>query len=213
MHLGIGLASGLEEANATVSSIAHGMATGSTLTLFVGTDRGLFVVETASTRDEAAGVWRFFFTPETTSIPTNVDELRSLPLGAAGNPAEVRDVVLDGPTSANAQVLWFGTDSGLHKLNLNDDSIDHSGLLLHPGIDGKQSRKPTASNPFTPPVTNSSLAQIGVFGRSLVITRLFTASKIKLVFPAKSSPLPLRLVKGTSPFTEQPLPGDMRTFS
>ena len=139
--LGIGLASGLEEANATVSSIAHGMATGTTLTLFVGTDRGLFVVETASARDEVAGVWRFFFTPETTSIPTNVDELRSLPLGAAGNPAEVRDVVLDGPTSANAQVLWFGTDSGLHKLNLNDDSIDHSGLLLHPGVDGKQSRE------------------------------------------------------------------------
>ena len=138
--LGLGVASGLADANATVTSVAHGLASGTTLMLFVGTDRGLFVVETASARDEAAGSWRFFFTLESAvTIPSSVDELRSLPLGSVGNPAEVRDIVLDGPSPSNAQVLWFGTTAGLHKLNLNDDSIDHSGLLLHPGIDGKLS--------------------------------------------------------------------------
>ena len=48
---------------------------------------------------------------------------------------------MDGPSPSNAQVLWFGMDSGLHKLNLNDDSIDHGGLLVHPGVDGKLSRQ------------------------------------------------------------------------
>ena len=139
--LGAGLRSALAEANATVSSVEHGMAGGSTLALFVGTDRGLYIVETTSGRDDASGEWRFFFTQETTNIPAYVDELRSLPLGAVGNPAEVRDLVLDGPSPSNAQVLWFGTDSGLHKLNLNDDSIDHGGLLVHPGVDGKLSRQ------------------------------------------------------------------------
>lgn len=107
--LGLGIQSGLSEANATATSVAHGLASGSTLQLFIGTDRGLFVVDTPSAKDEVAGSWRFFYTPDSVDIPTNVDELRSLPLGSVGNPAEVRDLVLDGPSSENSQVLWFGT--------------------------------------------------------------------------------------------------------
>ena len=101
--LGAGLKSGLAEANASVSTVQHGLAGGTTFQLFVGTDRGLFIVDTASGRDEAAGEWRFFYTPESNPIPTDVDELRSLPLGSNGNPAEIRDMVLDGPSSSNAQ--------------------------------------------------------------------------------------------------------------
>jgi hypothetical protein len=139
--LGQGLRAGLETANASVTSIEHGAIGGSTLVLFVGTDRGLMMVETASARDEVAGEWRFFFTQESTGISPDVDELRSLPLGTVGNPAEVRDILLDGPSSSNAQSLWFGTPAGLHKMNLVEDTIEHSGLLLHPGVDGKLSKQ------------------------------------------------------------------------
>ena len=140
-ELGIGLVSTLAEANASVTDIEHGLAGGATLSLFVGTDRGLLVVETASARDEAVGEWRFFYTQDDVDLSPNVDEVRNLPPGSTGNPAEVRTMILDGPTSSNAQVLWFGTPAGLHKLNLNDDSIDHSGLLLHPGVDGAMARE------------------------------------------------------------------------
>ena len=110
--------------------------------LFIGTDRGLFVVDTATARDDTTGAWRFFYTPDDSPIPTDVDELRSLPLGSKRQPAEIRDLVLDGPSSSNAQALWFGTTpSGLHKLDLNDDFIEHNGLYVHHGIDGKLSKE------------------------------------------------------------------------
>ena len=139
-ELGTGLVAGLSEANASVSSIQHGMVGGTTFTLFVGTDRGLFVLETTSARDDQAGDWRFFYTPDSTPIPTDVDGVRSLPLGTTGNPAEVRTIVLDGPDDDNAQALWFGTPAGLHKLDLIDDIIEHSGMMAHPGVDGKLSK-------------------------------------------------------------------------
>ncbi len=140
-ELGLGIVAALSEANATVTALEHGMVGGTIFTLFIGTDRGLFIVETTSGRDEAAGEWRFFYTAESTPVATDVDELRSLPLGTVGNPAEVRDLVLDGPSPSNAQVLWFGTPSGLHKLALLSDSIEYGGLLLHPGVDGKLSQE------------------------------------------------------------------------
>ncbi|MGB1099182.1 MAG: hypothetical protein ACPG34_07905, partial [Poseidonia sp.] len=54
-ELGAGIVAGLSEANASVSSIEHGLAGGTTFHLFVGTDRGLFIVDTVSARDDAAG--------------------------------------------------------------------------------------------------------------------------------------------------------------
>ncbi len=135
-ELGNGIKSALFEANASVSSIAHGSPGGGALTLYIGTDRGLLVSETASARDDSTATWRFFYTPETTGISVIVDELRSLPLGVIGNPAEVRDVVLDGSDSSNSQVLWFGTPAGLHRIDLLTDTITHSGEYQHPGIDG-----------------------------------------------------------------------------
>ena len=139
--IGTGIEEALSAANATVTALDHGSATGSTLTLYVGTNRGLFVVETPSARDEASGLWRFFYTTESVSISANVDEVRPLPLGSTGNPAEVRDLVLDGPNENNAQTLWFGTPFGLHKMNLNDGTIAYGGLLTHPGVDGQFARQ------------------------------------------------------------------------
>ena len=62
-ELGAGIVAGLSEANASVSAIEHGLAGGTVFHLFVGTDRGLFIVDTASARDDAPGTWRFFYTP------------------------------------------------------------------------------------------------------------------------------------------------------
>jgi hypothetical protein len=134
------LTSILSESNASVTSIAHGAAGGGTMMLFIGTDRGLVVAETPTARDEFTPTWRFHYTTESTPIPTNIDELRSLSLGMVENPAEVRTLVLDGPNANNAQVLWFGTPSGLHRMSVLDNSITHSGLLEHPGIEGKFTR-------------------------------------------------------------------------
>ncbi|MEC8152326.1 MAG: hypothetical protein VX068_06730, partial [Candidatus Thermoplasmatota archaeon] len=50
--LGTGIVAGLSEANASVSSIQHGLAGGTTFHLFIGTDRGLFIVDTATARDD-----------------------------------------------------------------------------------------------------------------------------------------------------------------
>ena len=148
--VGTGIVEALSAANASVTSLDHGLAVGATLVLYVGTDRGLFVVETPSARDEASGLWRFFYTTESVSITANVDELRPLPLGTTGNPAEVRALVLDGPNENNAQALWFGTPFGLHKINLNEDSIAHSGLLTHPGVDGQLARESNSIHSIHP---------------------------------------------------------------
>lgn len=134
--LGAGIRDGLEVSNASVTDIEHGSAGGSTYRLFIGTDRGLMTVDTASARDEAVGTWRFYFTTESTPIESAVSDLRGLPLGFVDNPAEVRDMALDGPSSENAQALWFGTPAGVHKLDLLTDTIDYGGLLVHPGVDG-----------------------------------------------------------------------------
>jgi hypothetical protein len=135
------LETALRQSNASVTHLAHGPAGGGANMLFVGTDRGLLAGETTTARDEFEANWRFFYTPETTPFPTAIDELRSLSLGMVANPAEVRTMILDGPNAANAQVLWFGTPSGVHMLNLVDNSISHSGLLEHPGVEGRYVRE------------------------------------------------------------------------
>ncbi|MBT60593.1 MAG: hypothetical protein CMA63_03440 [Euryarchaeota archaeon] len=136
-----GLESALRLSNSTVSSLAHGPAGGGANTLYVGTNHGLLIGETSTARGEFEPSWRFYYSTEITPYPTEIDQLRSLSFGMVANPAEVRTLVLDGPSSSNAQVLWFGTPSGVHMLNIIDDSISHSGLLEHPGIEGKYLRE------------------------------------------------------------------------
>ena len=122
----------LATGNATVTDIEHGLANGN-LTLFIATDRGLLISETNSGRDGDIAEWRFYFTQEDTGIFASINELRTLPVGSDENPAEIRDIHLDGPTPSNPQVLWFGTPSGLHQMRLIDNVITHSGLLENPG--------------------------------------------------------------------------------
>ena len=124
----------LSAGNATVSDIEHGLANGN-LTLFVATDRGLLISETNSGRDGDSADWRFYYSREDTGIFVSINELRTLPAGSDENPAEIRDIHLDGPSPENPQVLWFGTPSGLHQMRLIDDVISHSGLLENPGSD------------------------------------------------------------------------------
>ena len=135
------LEAALSQSNSTVTHVAHGPAGGGANVLYVGTDRGLLLGETTTVRDEFEPSWRFYYTPESTPYPTSIDELRSLSLGMVANPAEVHAMVLDGPTLSNAQTLWFGTPSGVHMLSLVDDTITHSGLLEHPGIEGRYVRE------------------------------------------------------------------------
>ena len=134
------ISNSLVQANASVSDIEHGLMDGE-LTLFVGTNVGLMLVKTDSARDVSSPEWRVFFSVENTSIENSISEIRALSTGSASNPAEIRDIVLDGPASSSPQVLWFGTPSGLHQLKLNDNVIIHSGLLENPGSDTIPSRE------------------------------------------------------------------------
>ena len=122
----------LSNGNASVTDIEHGLSNGN-LTLFVATDRGLLTCETNSGRDGDNADWRFFFSKEDTGVFASINELRTLPSGSSENPAEIRDILLDGPSPDNPQVLWFGTPSGLHQMRLIDNVISHSGLLENPG--------------------------------------------------------------------------------
>ena len=54
--------------NATATSVAHSAVSSGSVTLFVGTDVGLFTVETTSARDDAVPNWKFYFSPEPTPI-------------------------------------------------------------------------------------------------------------------------------------------------
>ena len=93
---------------AKTTDIEHGLANGN-LTLFVATDRGLLIAETNSGRDGDSADWRFYYSREDTGIFVSINELRTLPAGSDENPAEIRDIHLDGPSPDNPQVLWFGT--------------------------------------------------------------------------------------------------------
>ena len=130
----------LSSGNATVTDIEHGLANGN-LTLFIATDRGLLISATNSGRDGESAEWRFYFSTEDTGIFASINELRTLPAGSDDNPAEVRDIHLDGPSVENPQVLWFGTPSGLHQMRLIDDVISHSGLLENPGSEEISTRE------------------------------------------------------------------------
>ena len=112
--LGAGLQAGLAEANASVNAIAHGLVGGTTFHLFVGTDRGLFIVDTPSARDEATGSWRFFYTPESNPIPTMLTNFAVCLWGQTTTQQKF------GPSCSTVHPIQrpsplVGTPSGLHK--------------------------------------------------------------------------------------------------
>ena len=80
-------------------------------------------------------------TPIHRAYPNKIDDLRTLNLGATGNPAEVQALKLDGPNLQNPTVLWIGTPSGLHRLNLELNDMSFGGLFEHPGGDADELAK------------------------------------------------------------------------
>ena len=109
--LGINFKASLSESQVTVTEITHGTVPGGGLVLYVGTERGLMTLESATGRDEATPSWRFFFDPNPSLIPNRIDELRTLNLGASGNPAEVQALYLDGPNEQNPTCLLYTSPS------------------------------------------------------------------------------------------------------
>ena len=140
-ELGLNLKATLSESEVTVTEVTHGSVPGGGLVLYVGTERGLMTLESATGRDDATPSWRFFFDPNPSLISNRIDELRTLNLGASGNPAEVQALYLDGPNEDNPTVLWIGTPSGLHRLNLEINDMTFGGLLEHPGGDADELSK------------------------------------------------------------------------
>ena len=140
-ELGLNLKATLSESQVTVTEVTHGSVPGGGLVLYVGTERGLMTLESATGRDDATPSWRFFFDPNPSLISNRIDDLRTLNLGASGNPAEVQALYLDGPNEDNPTVLWIGTPSGLHRLNLEINDMTYGGLLEHPGGDADELAK------------------------------------------------------------------------
>ena len=76
--VGSGISDSMTLGNATATSIVHADVSSGSLTLFVGTDVGLFSVETATARDAATPNWKFYYSLEPTSIASNIDDLRAI---------------------------------------------------------------------------------------------------------------------------------------
>ena len=139
--LGVNFKSALAEDGVVVTELEHGTVPGGGLVLYIGTERGMMTLESATGRDDATPSWRFFFDPNPSDIPNKIDDLRTLNLGASGNPAEVQALKLDGPNAQNPTVLWIGTPSGLHRLDLQLNDMSFGGLLAHPGNDAHELAK------------------------------------------------------------------------
>jgi len=134
-NVGNGISEGLQEAEATVTSLSHYDPIGGTPNLLIGTDKGLYSVNTASARDSASGTWRFYMTYESTNVSIDLADLRSGEYNRYNNPAAVRDIVIDGVNEDDPRVAWLALSSGLHMMDLSDMSLSHSGDLEHPGLD------------------------------------------------------------------------------
>ena len=80
-------------------SISHTEISGGSLVLFVGTDVGLFTVETSSARDNGSKL-EILLSPEPTTIAANIDSLRAIGVFGEGNPAQVNALVTDGPVNS-----------------------------------------------------------------------------------------------------------------
>ena len=136
LQLGVGISNAMNSGNATATAIEHVDVSSGPLTLYVGTDVGLFTVETASARDAATPNWKFYYSLEPTSIASNIDDLRAMGAQGGDNPATVNTLLGDGPEGGAMQVVWVGTPSGLHRMDLITGLLTHGGDYEHPGIDG-----------------------------------------------------------------------------
>ena len=149
-ELGSGIVTSLFERNASINAVAHGLNSNGESLLAVATNVGLVIFETATGRDEATGEWVAYYDPEQSNFGPDVDAVRPMTIGSQGNPAEIRTVVFDGPSSTNSQVLWFGTPAGVHRMDTSSGQITHSGLFAHPGVEGKTIRETNSIHSIYP---------------------------------------------------------------
>jgi hypothetical protein len=91
LDIGSGISNAMNSGNATATSIVHVDVTSGPLTLYVGTDVGLFSVETASARDASTPNWKFYLSLEPTSISSDIGDLRAIGAQGGDNPATVND--------------------------------------------------------------------------------------------------------------------------
>ena len=134
--VGSGITNAMDSGNATATSIVHVDVESGPTTLFIGTDVGMLSVETTSARDEAIPNWRFYFSTESTLVATDIEDLRTIGPEVNKNPATVNVLLADGPSGGQSQVVWVGTPSGLHRLDLLSGFLTHSGDYAHQGVDG-----------------------------------------------------------------------------
>ena len=116
------------DASATPTDAIHVEHSGRSR-LFVGTSEGMLEAAVSS----GAEGWEFT-SPLWHFSAVDDDHLREVSALAPKNTnAEyVNTIISDGPIGSDPVVLWFGTNSGLHKFNLEKDTIQHSGLQAHP---------------------------------------------------------------------------------
>ena len=132
----------IDDANVTPTSVVHVEPASGTQSLYIGCEFGLISLDTPTGRDSAEPYWVFFGTGDASDGSINLDRVREIDLddgviSTPDLPTEVRDIVADGPSGGVDQIIWVGTRSGLHKIDLMSAEISHSGSLEHPGLDGK----------------------------------------------------------------------------
>ncbi|MGB2267635.1 MAG: hypothetical protein ACPH5T_02855, partial [Candidatus Poseidoniaceae archaeon] len=76
-ELGSNFKTALEQDEVVVTELEHGSVPGGGLVLYVGTERGMMTLESATGRDDASPSWRFFFDANPSSIPNKIDDLRT----------------------------------------------------------------------------------------------------------------------------------------
>ena len=114
------LVSALLMENATIQDVVHTSMDGSQEKLYVGTDSGFFVANTADAIGDYPVMWIFNETDAEQYVrqanPSNIS-----------HSANVRTLVLDGPRQpdgsiSSVQTIWVGTGGGVHQFSLLDES-------------------------------------------------------------------------------------------
>ena len=113
----------LAQFNATPQDLAHVTYESEIPKMYVGTDKGLLICPSVTLRESFSCSWRF--------NEWNDTEMRTKPIGIA-NAYDVRAIYPDGP-GEQTHVIWLGTGSGVHKLDLATDVIEHSNNLEYTG--------------------------------------------------------------------------------
>ncbi len=104
--------------NATLQAVAHATLDGQTPQLYLGTDKGMLVADTADAHGDFTITWIFNETQAELYV-------RAADPSNASHSANVRTLVVDGPRASDGtltshQTIWVGTAGGVHQFSLLD---------------------------------------------------------------------------------------------